>query len=123
VANEGFLLMSGNRRLFDDVAKLATSAAGVVQGAGREAELLLRQRLERIIDRMDLVSRDEFDVVKDMASKARVENEMLLKRVTFLEKAIHADNAKFENQKAKKAKTKSGDKKISNKKNTRKTSK
>ena len=115
--------MSGNRRLFDDVAKLATSAAGVVQGAGREAELLLRQRLERIIDRMDLVSRDEFDVVKDMASKARVENEMLLKRVTFLEKAIHADNAKFENQKAKKAKTKSGDKKISNKKNTRKTSK
>ena len=78
-------MMPGNRRLFNDVAKLATSAAGVVQGAGREAELLLRQRLERILDRMDLVNRDEFEVVKDMASKARLENEILLERVTLLD--------------------------------------
>ena len=115
--------MSGNRRLFDDVAKLATSAAGVVQGAGREAELLLRQRLERILDRMDLVAREEFDVVKEMASKARLENEMLADRVTFLEKAIHAGNAKNRSGSPKKAKAKTGVKKASNKKISRKTSK
>ena len=85
-------MMPGNRRLFNDVAKLATSAAGVVQGAGREAELLLRQRLERILDRMDLVNRDEFEVVKDMASKARLENEMLVERVISLEKQIETYN-------------------------------
>ncbi|SVC26289.1 uncharacterized protein METZ01_LOCUS279143, partial [marine metagenome] len=77
--------MSANRRLLDDVSKLATSAAGLVQGAGREAEMLLRQRLERILDRMDLVTREEFDVVKEMAMQARMENELLAKRLTVLE--------------------------------------
>ena len=86
--------MSANRRLFDDVAKLATSAAGLVQGAGREAEMLLRQRLDRILDRMDLVTREEFDVVKEMAMQARMENELLAKRLTVLEEVIQANNAK-----------------------------
>ena len=87
--------MSANRRLFDDVSKLATSAAGLVQGAGREAEMLLRQRLERILDRMDLVTREEFDVVKEMAMQARLENELLAKRLTVLEEVIQANNAKM----------------------------
>ena len=86
--------MSANRRLLDDVSKLATSAAGLVQGAGREAEMLLRQRLERILDRMDLVTREEFDVVKEMALQARIENELLAKRLTVLEEVIQANNAK-----------------------------
>ena len=86
--------MSANRRLLDDVSKLATSAAGLVQGAGREAEMLLRQRLERILDRMDLVTREEFDVVKEMAMQARMENELLAKRLTVLEEVIQANNAK-----------------------------
>jgi len=115
--------MSGNRRLFDDVAKLATSAAGVVQGAGREAELILRQRLERILDRMDLVAREEFDVVKEMASKARLENEKLAERVTCLERVIHSDNVEIKSQTAKKANAKSGVKKGSNKKISQKTRK
>ena len=86
--------MSANRRLFDDVSKLAISAAGLFQGAGREAEMLLRQRLERILDRMDLVTREEFDVVKEMAMQARMENELLAKRLTVLEEVIQANNAK-----------------------------
>ena len=86
--------MSANRRLFDDVSKLATSAAGLVQGAGREAEMLLRQRLERILDRMDLVTREEFDVAKEMAMQARMENELLANRLTVMEEVIQANNAK-----------------------------
>ncbi len=86
--------MSSNRRILDDVSKLATSAAGLVQGAGREAETLLRQRLERLLDRMDLVTREEFDVVKEMAAKARLENDALAARVTALEKVIQTGNAK-----------------------------
>ena len=86
--------MSANRSLFDDASKLATSVGGLVQGAGREAEMLLRQRLERILDRMDLVTREEFDVVKEMAMQARMENELLAKRLTVLEEVIQANNAK-----------------------------
>ena len=79
--------MDARRRLFDDLSKLATSAVGVVQGAGREAEELMRQRLDRIVDRMDLVSREEFEAVRAMAQAAREENERLAARVAELEKA------------------------------------
>ncbi|HZD25659.1 MAG TPA: accessory factor UbiK family protein [Alphaproteobacteria bacterium] len=77
-----------NRRMLDDIARLATSAAGVLQGTAREAETLMRQRLERLLDRMDLVPRDEFEAVKAMAAAARAENEELGQRVAKLEAAI-----------------------------------
>ena len=80
--------MDGSRRILDDIAKLATSAAGLVQGAGREAEAALRLRFERLIDSMDLVPRDEFDAVKAMAAEARAENERLAGRLAALEGAL-----------------------------------
>ena len=55
--------------------------------------MLLRQRLERLLDRMDLVTREEFDVVKAMAAKARLENEALAKRLAVLEVAIQPGDA------------------------------
>ena len=76
------------RRMMDDIAKLSTAAAGLMQGAGREAETLLRQRLERLLDRMDLVTRDEFEAVKAMAAKAREENEALAARLARLEGGV-----------------------------------
>ena len=78
--------MNARRRLLDDISKIATSAVGVAQGAGREAEELVRQRLERLLDRMELVSRDEFEAVKAMAQAAREENERLAARIAELEK-------------------------------------
>ena len=77
--------MEARRRLLDDLAKLTTSAVGVMQGAGREAEELLRQRLERLLDRMELVGRDEFEAVQAMAQAARAENERLAARIAALE--------------------------------------
>ncbi len=85
--------MSANRRLLDDVSRLATSAAGLVQGAGKEAEILVRQRLERLLDGMELVTREEFDAVKAMAAKARSENEALNKRLAVMEEVIQTLNA------------------------------
>ena len=80
--------MDARRRVLDDIAKLATSTAGLLQGAGREAEMLFRQRLDGVLDRMDLVPREEFDVVKAMAAEARAQNEALTARVAKLEAAI-----------------------------------
>lgn len=65
------------RRLFADLAKMATGAVGTLAGARGELEELIRLRMERVLARMDLVSRDEFEAVKQMAIAARKEVEEL----------------------------------------------
>lgn len=82
--------MGARRRLLDDISRMATGTAGLVQGAGREAETLFRVRLERLLDQMELVPREEFEVVKAMAVAAREENEALAERVARLEAAIQS---------------------------------
>lgn len=78
----------GPSRIFDEFAKLMTDAAGVAQGARREVEGALKGQAERIMDHMDLVQRDEFEAVKEMASKARLENEALRKDLDALKAQI-----------------------------------
>ena len=83
----------GPSRLFDEFAKLMTDAAGVAQGARREVEGAMRTQAERFLMQMDLVQREEFEAVKDMASKARVENEELRAEIEEL-KAMMKPQAK-----------------------------
>ena len=77
--------MQTDHRLVDDLAKVASSAIGVVAGVKDEVEARLRQQFERVLDGMELVSRDEFEAVKAMAAEARAENERLAKRLAALE--------------------------------------
>ncbi len=77
--------MQSDNRLFDDAAKLAGGAIGTLAGLRREIEALARQQVERLLARMDLVTRDEFEAVKEMASKARAEQEDLTDRLAALE--------------------------------------
>lgn len=79
-----------SNRLFDEMARLMGDAASVAQGVKREAETVFRTQMERFVADMDLVKREEFDVVKEMASKARADNEELKKRVADLEAALKA---------------------------------
>ncbi|GAC1332497.1 MAG: accessory factor UbiK family protein [Beijerinckiaceae bacterium] len=72
-------------RILDDFARLVTDAAGVAQGMRREAETLARAQLDKLFATMDLVSREEFEAVRDMAILAREENESLRKQVAALE--------------------------------------
>ena len=72
-------------RILDDLARLVTDAAGIADGVRREAETLARAQLDRLIATMDLVSREEFEAVRDMAALARDENEALRKRIEALE--------------------------------------
>jgi BMFP domain-containing protein YqiC len=75
-------------RFFDEVARLMNDAAGVAQGVRREFETLFRTQAERFLRDLDLVKRDDFEAVKDMARLAREENEALKVRVAALEAAI-----------------------------------
>ena len=64
---------------------MQTRAAGVAQGVKDEAETAVKSRVERLLADMDLVTREEFEVVREMAAKAREENDALLKRIEALE--------------------------------------
>ena len=74
-----------NSRFFDDLSRLITDAAGLAEGARREAQTFAKSQLERLMAGMDLVSREEFEAVRDMASRARDENEKLAARIAALE--------------------------------------
>ena len=77
--------MQSDTRFFDDAAKLAGGAIGTLAGLKREFEALARQQVERLLARMDLVTRDEFEAVREMAAKARTEQEDLTVRLAVLE--------------------------------------
>jgi hypothetical protein len=79
-----------SNKLFDEMARLMGDAASVAQGVRREAETVFRTQMERFVADMDLVKREEFDVVKEMASKARTENEELKTRIAELEAKLKA---------------------------------
>jgi BMFP domain-containing protein YqiC len=72
-------------RFFDDLSRLMTDAAGLADGARREAQTFARSQIERMMSGMDIVSREEFEAIKDLAAKARDENEKLSARVAALE--------------------------------------
>ena len=76
-------------KLFDDFARLMTDAAGAAQGARQEFETLARAQMERVIRELDLVQREEFEAVREMAQKAREENEALKSRIARLEAALN----------------------------------
>lgn len=79
-------MTQGPNRMFDDFAKLMTDAAGVAQGARREVETAFRAQAERFLSDMDLVSREEHDVVKEMAVRALDRIDELEARIEALEK-------------------------------------
>jgi BMFP domain-containing protein YqiC len=72
-------------RIFDELAKLMTNAAGAAQGMRREFDTLVQTQMERVLNNMDLVKREEFEAVKAMAQKAREENDALAARIAALE--------------------------------------
>lgn len=76
-----------NSRIFDEFARLLTGAAGAAQGIKREIEEIVRSQAERIMRDMDMVSREEFDAVREMAVKAREENARLEERIAKLEQS------------------------------------
>lgn len=80
-------------RFFDELAKLMTNAAGAAQGVRREIDTLVQSQMERVLNNMDLVKREEFEAVKAMAARAREENEALSARIAALESRLGTNGA------------------------------
>lgn len=79
----GFMVNPGNR-ILDDIARLATDAAGAAQGVRREVETVVKTQIERLLRDLDVVTREEFEAVREMALIAR-ENDKLAARLAALE--------------------------------------
>lgn len=72
-------------RIFDDFAQLMTDAAGMAHGVRREAETVVKTQAERLLATMNVVTREEFEAVREMAALAREENDALKLRIAALE--------------------------------------
>ena len=77
-----------SNRFFDEMARLMNDAAGVAQGVRREVDTLFHAQVERILRDYNVVKREEFEAVKDMARLAREENEVLRTRLAALEAKV-----------------------------------
>jgi len=74
-----------NGKVIEDLARMASGAVGTVVGLRDEAGQQVRERFDRVLARSDMVSREEFEVARDMAATARAEQEVLAERVEKLE--------------------------------------
>ncbi len=81
-------MVQTTNRFFDEMARLMNDAAGAAQGVRREFETLFRGQAERVLRDLDIVRREDFEAVKDMARIAREENEALKTRIAALEAAL-----------------------------------
>lgn len=79
-----------SNRFFDEVARLMNDAAGVATGVRREFDTVMRTQAERVLRELDVVQREEFEAVKEMARLTREENEALKARIAALEAKIAA---------------------------------
>jgi BMFP domain-containing protein YqiC len=78
------MTQTGNR-IYDEMARLMNDAAGVAQGVRREFDTFFHSQAERMLRDLDMVKREEFEAVKEMATIAREDNEALKRRLDKLE--------------------------------------
>lgn len=77
--------MQTRGKLFDDFSQLMTNAAGMAQAARDEAETAMKGLWDRAIANRELVTREEFEAVREMAQAAREENAALKERIAAME--------------------------------------
>ncbi len=77
--------MQTSNKILDDLARVANGAVSTVIGIKDEIDAAVRQRIEKLLANSDLVSREEFEVVRELAANARAEQEKLEKRLAALE--------------------------------------
>lgn len=80
-------MVTTSSRILDDIARLATDAAGAAQGVRREVETVMKTQIERLLRDLDVVTREEFEAVREIALLAREENDKLAARLAALEAA------------------------------------
>ena len=81
-------MAQNNSKIFDELAKFMSNAAGAAQGLRKEIDQMVQTQVERVMNNLNIVRREDFEVVRDMAEKARTENVALAARLAELEKKL-----------------------------------
>ena len=71
--------MVNKNKILSDLSKMAVDAMSTISGDKKEIETIVSLRVNKIINKMNLVKRDEFDILKKMVQKLLIENENLKK--------------------------------------------
>lgn len=85
--------MQKDNKFFEDIARMASSAGGTLLEMKREMEAVVTAQMDKVLRRMDLVTREDFNLVREMAVKARTEQEKLAARIAELEKQLGGGKA------------------------------
>jgi BMFP domain-containing protein YqiC len=81
-------MSQNNSRFFDELAKFMSNAAGAAQGLRKEIDQMVQTQVERVLNNLNVVRREDFEVVRDMAEKARSENLALSARLAEIERKM-----------------------------------
>lgn len=83
-------MVQTTNRFFDEMARLMNDAAGVAGGVRKEVETIFQSQAEKVLRNLDVVTREEFEAAKEMAAKAREENDRLAARLAEIEQQLAA---------------------------------
>ena len=72
--------MVNKSKILSDLSKIAVDAMGTFSGVKKEVETIVGLRVNKIINKMNLVRRDEFEVLKKLVQKLIIENQNLKKK-------------------------------------------
>ena len=77
-------MSDARNKILDDVSQLISGLGVAAQGMREELTQILRGMLDTMMADGALVTREEFEVVREMAEKARAENQRLQEEIDAL---------------------------------------
>ena len=87
--------MADRPRIFDDLAGVAGGAISALAGLREEAEAMVKARVDETIRRLDLIRRDEFDAIAELAANARAGQEAAEARLAEVTMRLSALEARL----------------------------
>ena len=67
--------MVNKSKILSDLSKIAVDAMSTFSSLRKEIETMVSLRVNKVINRMNLVKRDEFDALKRLVQKSIIDNE------------------------------------------------
>ena len=71
--------MVNKSKILSDLSKMAVDAMSTFSGVKKEIETIVRLRVDKVVNKMNLVKREEFDVLKKMVQKLLIDNKNIRK--------------------------------------------
>ncbi|MFT9425039.1 MAG: accessory factor UbiK family protein [Acetobacter syzygii] len=82
--------MADKPRFFDDLAGVAGGAVSALTGVREEMNAIVRSRVDEVLTSLQVVRREEFEVMRELAAQARIGQEEAERRLAALEARVEA---------------------------------